>query len=208
MLLVDAQHGTIVWEDILRITRSEALAERAFPTRYQLAVEDAEAGAALASFWRIFQAIRVYRQFGTAQAEAVYSALFTGWSIGMTWSEALDAALADTLADQLHIIARDEQRVLLAFLEHADAPERFAERLRQIVLMLPLPRQMAHLAHLRAAAPPAPPDAEMPPLDDTSAASITTAQAARLFDLGAPLLVDVGGLFARRLHGFVSERGI
>jgi hypothetical protein len=157
----------------------------------------------LRDLWRIFSAIRVYRQLGTAQAQAVYSALCTGSSVGMSWAAALDAALADTLADQLQVLNRDEQRVLLAFLERADEPEQFTDQVRGILHLMPGPRQLAHLTLLKAAAP-----AATSTLDPTKLASLTPAHLGSLFDLGTPLLVDKGSLFARRLSAFVNERGL
>lgn len=203
-LMVDHEHGTLAWEEVLTITRSQTLDRHSFLTRYQLAVEDTQARTTLASFWRIFSAIRIYRQLGTAQAEAAYSALFTGWSIGMSWSDALDSALADTLADQLQVLSRDEQRVLLAYLEHATDIERFTERLRQLLLTLPVPRQITHLTHLKTADTNPGDD----PIDDTSTTSITAAQVGRLFDCGDSLLVSATGLFARRLRAFTAQRGL
>lgn len=76
--------------------------------------------------------------------------------------------------------------------------------MRKTLEQLPGPRQVAHLARLRAA-DPAPDDAL---IDDTSLTSLTTDQLARLFDCGAPLLVQRTGLFARRLEAFIHERGL
>jgi hypothetical protein len=171
--------------------------------RYRLSVEDPQADQALTSFWRLFSTIRLYRQLGTAQAEAAYSTLFIGWSIGMSWRDALDTALSDTLADQLQVLARDEQRVLLAFIEHANEPERFTERVNAILALLPNSRQVAHLSHLRLADPV--PGADS--IDDTGG-GLTAAQLGRLFDLGDQLTIDSSGVFARRLMAFVNERGL
>jgi MoxR-like ATPase len=79
--------------------------------------------------WRLFEAIRLYRQFGTAQALAwVVHYLGAGLLDGLAlddaagWRACLDAAFADTLADQLHILFPDELETLLALLRTPDAP--------------------------------------------------------------------------------------
>lgn len=169
--------------------------------------EHAARDAALTQFWRIFTAIRVYRQLGTAQAEACVLALLTGHSVGMGWDIALDAALADTLADQLQVLSRDEHAVLLAFLEHAASPERFTRQVQTILKTMPVNRQRAHLTILRAA-DPAPDTA---PIDPNQFESLHHEPLTRIFGLGEPPLplpIDHTGLFARRLHAFVSERGL
>jgi hypothetical protein len=197
---IDAAQGRAVWEDFLSVERTE---DENSAIVYRVEIDDADLQVALRDLWRIFSAIRIYRQLGTAQAQAVASALCTGSSVGMGWAAALDAALADTLADQLQVLNRDEQRVLLAFLEHADEPEQFTEQVRGILHLMPGPRQLAHLTLLKAVAPDA-----TSTFDPTKLAGLTSAHLGRLFDLGPPLLVDAGSLFARRLNAFVHERGL
>jgi hypothetical protein len=204
---VDQQNGQITWEDVLDVTRGEAPAARDTPLRYQISTAAPQVSQVLASFQAVFKAIRVYRQMGTAQAEAAYTALFTGWYIGMTWTEALDAALCDTLADQLQVLARDEQRLLLAFIECTGEPEQFTEQCRHILTLLPVSRQMAHLAQLKAA-DEYPGDDPDDRIDDTDHTRITQTQLERLFDLHTPLLINANGLFARRLQAFINERGL
>lgn len=210
-LAVEPQSGHAVWAGVLSL-------EPAAPPddwRPVLTVEDAGAAEALRSFWRILAAVRVYRRLGTAQAEAVCSALFSGRSSGMDWRAALDAALADTLADQLQVLARDEQRVLLALLAYAATPERFAAQVARTLERLPGPRRAAHLALLKAAEwdggdarTHLPDDLDEPAdLDDVAAADAVLARfrtaPGRVFSLGVPLLLDADGLFAQRLRGFV-----
>lgn len=197
----DTAAGSVSWEDVVSITRAEPEAGGS-PT-YTLSWANEEAEDSFATFWCIFGAIRVYRQLGTAQAEAVCAALFSGHVIGMAWDEALDSGLADTLADQLQVLTRDEQRVLLAYLDHAAEPARFAERVRQILGGLPTARQVAHLAQLRSA-DPGPGNA----IDEVDVAKLDAAQLGRLFVLGEPLVVDGRGLFAQRIRAFVGERGL
>lgn len=193
---------------VLEVRRAAATATGTpLATSYTLHIHDTEAEHALSTFWRLFGAIRRYRQFGTAQAEAVYRALLSGRSVGMSWGEALDTALADTLADQLQVLARDEQRVVLALLAHAAGPdpEALAEHMRHLLVLLPYPRLVAHLARLRAALPTSepPPATAEPDLD-----WLTPAAVQQLFWLDTPFLLDTGGFFARRLRDFVEERGL
>lgn len=200
---IDREQGAAVWAGVLRVTR-RAAAEGSTQYSVQVEEEAGAAGEALASFWRIFSAVRIYRQLGTAQAEAACTTLFTGWSIGMAWPEALDSALADTLADQLQVLHQDEQRILLAFIAYADDAAGFAAQVQQLLLLLPASRQAAHLAQLRAAATAAGDER----FADSEAHSLAPEQLARLFQVGAPLQVGAAGLFARRLRAFVDERGL
>jgi len=198
----DTAAGRLSWEDVVTITRTEPEAGGA--PSYLLTWDDPDGEAALGTFWRILGTIRVYRQLGTAQAEAVCSALFSGHIIGMLWVESLDSGLADTLADQLQVLTRDEQRVLLAYLDHAGDPARFAERVRQILGSLPAARQVGHLAQLRGADDTPGGDE----IDELDAAKLSPSQLGRLFALGSPLAVGGRGLFAQRVRAFVGERGL
>lgn len=187
-ITADPARGEAVWEDVLRVAPDAA-------DSLALTLEEGAQGPAaqaLDSFWRIFRAVRVYRQLGTAQAEAVASALFSGRLIGMSWEEALDSALADTLADQLQVLTRDEQRVLLAYLGAAATPDAFAAQVTRVLAETPTARQRAHLGLLKL----------------SSAAQITADALAARFALGAPLLVADTGVFARRLAAFIYERGL
>lgn len=200
----DPERGNALLPGILETSREEVENEQP-RVRYRLRVEHAEAQAALNSFWRMFSAIRLYRQLGTAQAEAVYAALITGHEIGMSWSAALDSALADTLADQLQVLARDEQRVLLAAIEFATNTAALHERITQILSRLPGPRQSAHLIQLKTNE-----TSTAAPIDDMKLASLTTEQIFHLFgqDTSEPAMIPTNGLFANRLRAFANERGL
>ncbi len=84
--------------------------------------------------WRFFEVLRVFRQFGTAQAIS-WASLFLGagllqslaWDDEAGWRHCLSTALADTLADQLQILLPDEIEVLLAYLRNTTAAD-FATR--------------------------------------------------------------------------------
>ncbi len=93
--------------------------------------------------WRLFEVIRLYRQFGTAQAISwTMNVLGAGLLNGLDradeagWRTCLDYAFADTLADQLQILFPDEIEVLLVYLRTSAAPlfaEQFNRLLSQIV---------------------------------------------------------------------------
>jgi len=78
--------------------------------------------------WNLFEVIRIYRQFGTAQAIAWATAYLGGGLLQQldlddapAWQRCLGAAFADTLADQLQILFPDEIDVLLLYLRSGDA---------------------------------------------------------------------------------------
>lgn len=185
---LDHERGEAIWEGVLRVERDPAMI-------LTLHFEEGDYGAAaqaLASFWRCFGAVRRYRQMGTAQAEAVCSALFSGHLIGMAWDESLDSALADVLADQLQVLARDEQRVILAYVRYAGDHVGFTAAVRRTLADLPLKRQQAHLNMLG-----------LQTLDELDPEGLN-----RLFGLGHDLNIAADGLFARRLEAFIHERGL
>jgi hypothetical protein len=200
----DPDAGRAVWEDLLTVERATDDMTDGASVRYTVQTDDSALARVLRDLWRIFSAIRVYRQLGTAQAQAVYSALLTGSNVGMDWTTALDAALADTLADQLQVLSRDELRVLLAFLAHAAEADQFTAQVHTILHAMPGPRQLAHLSLLKDAAP----NGATPLLDPAKLASLSAAHLDALFDLGEPLLLNTQSLFARRVQAFVSERGL
>ncbi|NJP05536.1 MAG: hypothetical protein HC837_07910 [Chloroflexaceae bacterium] len=173
--------------------------------RYRWHSDDADAEAALTSFWRIFSAIRVFRQLGTAQAVAVYTNLFTGRVLGMSWEAALDTALADTLADQLQVMARDEQRTIDAYVEHAGDPEQLRIAMDAICQALPLGRQHSLLYALREAEQQRHGTHSINPGSNTAPES---AQLERVFVLGTPLHLPAAGVFQRRLRALIGERGL
>lgn len=89
--------------------------------------------------WRFFEIIRIFRQFGTAQAIAWCSS-FLGAGLLQDlepndhdgWRHCLSSGLADTLADQLQILFPDEIEVLLAYLRSQSAAD-FAARYNTIL---------------------------------------------------------------------------
>ncbi|GER90546.1 hypothetical protein KDW_47080 [Dictyobacter vulcani] len=77
---------------------------------------------AFAAAWRVFEIIRIYRQLGTAQAinllrHMLIAGILQNYNTHEQWiSEALDAALCDTIADQLQVLLPDEIEALLLYL--------------------------------------------------------------------------------------------
>jgi 5-methylcytosine-specific restriction enzyme B len=201
-ILCDEAEGQAAWEDVLSVQR-ESPDTGGNGIVYTLQVADDEAAGICAGFWRIFTAIRVYRQLGTAQAEAVYTALITGRSVGMAWGVALDTALADTLADQLQVLSRDEQRVLLAYIAFAADPNSFTSEVNTILSQMPIPRQMSHRATLSGGDPTPGP---VPTYSYQE--RVTQEQLTRIFGLGDPLPIGPDGIFAQRVRAFVAERGL
>lgn len=168
----------------------------------------AEASGPLAdgldSLWRIVRAVRVFRLLGTAQAVAVSTNLFAGLLVaGMDLPEALDSALADSLADQLQVLGRDEQQALAAFLEHAADPAGLAQALSATLAALPGGRRQALLAALREA------ERRLHGASTIAdGAELSAAQVGHVFVLGRPLALPSPSLFARRLADLIAERGL
>lgn len=173
--------------------------------RYIWHTDDQNVRAALQSFWRIFSGIRIFRQLGTAQAIAVYTNLFAGHVVNMEWDAALDTALADSLADQLQVLTRDEQQVIEAFILHSgsNAGANFLAEFRNILKRLPPARQrsLAHALHeadqLRNGTTAIP--------DETTVAEEVIV---RLFQPGESLALPRFGSFRQRLRDLIGERGL
>jgi hypothetical protein len=173
--------------------------------RYTWHSDRQEVQAALESFWRIFRAIRVFRQLGTAQAVAVYGNLFTGRVLEMPWADALDTALADALADQLQVLTRDEQRTLDAYVEHAGDAEQFRHAVESIFKELATGRGMSFLYALREA------DRQRHGTSDIvpdSATAPTVEQLERVFAVGHALQLPAASAFRSRLRDVIGERGL
>lgn len=174
--------------------------------RYRWRAEQGAVEAAMTSFWRLFSAIRVFRQLGTAQIVAVYTNLLTGALVGMPWDEALDTALADSLADQLQVLNRDEQQIVEAFVDHAGTPDLFFRALKGILGRASAGRRPA----LRSALREADQLRNVARQSDiaTDDTPLSDAQIARVFSLGAPLSLSPVSVFRRRLRDLAGERGL
>lgn len=107
--------------------------------------------------WRLFEVIRIYRQFGTAQAIAWCTAFLGAGLLQQLamddedgWRTCLDMAFADTIADQLQILFPDEIDVILAYLRSSDIDD-FAKAY-EIVLnnVVSLKRRTAQIMALQS----------------------------------------------------------
>jgi hypothetical protein len=190
------------WPGLLRV---EPVRDDDGLQRYLVHPEDPAAEAALDAFWRLFSAVRVFRQLGTAQAIAVYLNLLTGVRVGMEWGEALDTALADALADQMQVLNRDEQRTIDALVEHAGNPATFVSAVQSIVRELPPGRRVGYLYALRER------DAANGAGSDILVrenADLTADQITRVFAVDTPLGLPEPSVFRRRLRDLIGERGL
>jgi hypothetical protein len=182
--------------------------------RYQVAAiePDSPADLALRAFWHIFSAIRVFRQLGTAQVISVYTTLFGGWLLdpAADWRSALDSALADSLADQLQVLTRPEQRILALYLDQAGNAEAFGKGMEQLLRRMPEGRRAALHRELRAAAvyrslaqaDNSPDDAAEP------AKALPSTVLLELFAADQPLALPAAGIFHARLEALMGERGL
>jgi hypothetical protein len=193
---------TYHWPGVLR---AEPVTDDNGIRRYRWEPESDAAEAAMRSCWRIFSAIRVFRQLGTAQVVAVYLNLLTGVRVAMGWDEALDTALADALADQLHVLSREEQRTIDALIEHAGQATEFADAVRAIVHELPPGRRSGYLYALREWDVAVNSQSDITLRED---ALLSDTQIARVFQVAQPLAMPRMGVFRRRLRDLIGERGL
>lgn len=161
---------------------------------------------ALDGLWRLFDAIRVFRQLGTAQLVALHTNMFAGVLVGMAWDEALDTALADALADQLQVLTGDEQQIIEAYLDHVENAEQCATAINAYLADLQAPRRAALRVALQ--------EGERQ-RSTTRRATITRdetplsgEQIAQVFACGAPLPLGAESVFRRRLRDLIGERGL
>lgn len=109
--------------------------------------------------WRLFEVIRIFRQFGTAQAIAwcgsfLGAGLLQGLALDNAdgWRRCLSTALSDTLADQLQILFPDEIEALLAYLRSqtvADFADRYNGMLKRLTSIKRRNAQMLALQSVR-----------------------------------------------------------
>ncbi len=200
-LALDAAAGRATLVGVVTVQREPVGDPAAALTQlWRVQPADATVAAVLDAFWASFTAIRVYRALGTAQAQAVYGALLTGYQSGFDWQTALDTALADVLADQLQLLAPDELRVLYAVLTSNDSDQAVVQ-VQAILNDLPPTRRQAHAVRLAAAAP------TTAPHEAHSAPPLTAPMLREAFALGSRPITLAGGLFAQRLAEFIGLEG-
>lgn len=173
---------------------------------YAISTEDPIAQTALASLWRIFRVLRYFRQFGTAQLVALLTNLLAGRMIGMPWDEALDTAFADSLADQLQVLTRDEQQIIVHVLSLAGDSAGFTAKLQD---MLKTGRTNGRRAAiLRALRDAGIAHSGTSTIDPESEQILSDSQIQELFDPGTPLALPPNGVFLNRLRNLIGERGL
>jgi len=169
---------------------------------------------AFESAWRIFEVIRIYRQLGTAQAisllqHMLIEGILQEYATQKAWIEqALDAALCDTLADQLQVLLPDEIEVLLLYLtrEHTT----FSEAYNQLLAKLTPSRVYGQLLALGSVCmvdgQTFLSDTEIEQIANQNQPQVPSTQLTELFHLTHP------GVwlpqFTRRLRTFKAERGL
>jgi hypothetical protein len=169
--------------------------------------------------WSLLECIRIYRQLGTAQAITLFQAtLIEGMTEGYgdldAWSGALDAALCDTVADQLQVLLPDELEMVLLYLNHLNHTldqNGFVRQVRRLMARLESTRRRA--AHLDALGlvlgedgRPILPDHEIANLLEQDEPAIGAAYLVALFNLGQPRVALP--LFARRLRASKAEHSL
>jgi MoxR-like ATPase len=167
--------------------------------------------------WRFFEVIRIFRQFGTAQA-ITWCGSFLGAGLLQNlppddtggWRRCLSTALSDTLADQLQILFPDEIEALLAYLRSrttADFAERYNAMLKRLTSVKRRNAQMLALQSVRddSGAAIVPPDLALKIAGDENEA-VPEDVLRQLFHADQPRdgLVDV----EERLERFLFERTI
>jgi AAA domain (dynein-related subfamily) len=164
--------------------------------------------------WRIFEVIRIYRQLGTAQAISLFqhmliAGILQGYDTREAWIEqALDAALCDTLADQLQVLLPDEIEALFLYLttEHAT----FSEAYKHLLSGLTPNRIYGQLLSLSNVSQENGQafftDEEIEKIAAANPPEIPNDRLKRLFHLDYPAYKLPQ--FTRRLRAFKSERGL
>jgi MoxR-like ATPase len=204
--LIQADNGIYRWENVLEVVPIEV--DGLIRYKFNSLGDDA-ASQAITSFWRIFEAIRVFRQMGTAQAEAVYTLLFAAVVMGTDWTTALDYALADTLADQLQVLTRDEQQILMLYLKNSSDKDVFAKAVKDYIEKRASgrTRQLLMVFHEADTRRGTAGQDEIKTEEGTEK-DLSEAQISRLFDFNTRLQLPDNSLFKRRLHNLMGDRGL
>ncbi|HXR64381.1 MAG TPA: AAA family ATPase [Ktedonobacteraceae bacterium] len=200
----------IIWENLSIETGLDSQYSITWPD------EPSSFREAFEAAWHIFEVIRIYRQLGTAQAismirHMLIAGILQGYTTREEWiGKALDAALCDTIADQLQVLLPDEIEALLLFLTSersafsaaynrllgnlADRPQRLYSQL----LKLSNTHDENGVAYLS--------DEEIEAIAQSSKPEVTLEKLAGLFHLDAP--ASRLPQFTRRLRAFKAERGL
>ncbi|MEO9027495.1 MAG: AAA family ATPase, partial [Ktedonobacteraceae bacterium] len=164
--------------------------------------------------WCVFEVIRIYRQLGTAQAislvrHMLIAGILQGYTTREEWIEqALDAALCDTIADQLQVLLPDEIEALLLYLTSESSA--FGAAYNQLLSTLANRRLYAQLFALGNVSNPQDQaylsNEKIEAIAQSNPPTVATEKLTGLFHLAAP----AANLpqFKRRLRTFKAERGL
>ncbi len=164
--------------------------------------------------WRVFEVIRIFRQLGTAQAislvrHMLIAGIMQGYTTREEWiDQALDAALCDTLADQLQVLLPDEIEALLLYLttEH----NAFSEVYNKLLNRLTPSRLYGQLLSLGSIVDNngqvVLTDEEIEQIAAQNQPEVAAATLSTLFHLEHPTYKLPQ--FTRRLRAFKAERGL
>lgn len=207
---IEARAESINWND---------LSVSAEPDGSYSIVWDDEQSAFRAAFeaaWRVFEVIRIYRQLGTAQAislvrHMLIAGVLQGYSSHEQWiGQALDAALCDTIADQLQVLLPDEIEALLLYLTTpADSFSAAYGQLLDRLNSMPqrLYGQLLSLAGIYdEAGQQVLTDTRVEQISNQDRPEVPATILAKLFHLQAE--TDPLPQFTRRLRSFKAERGL
>lgn len=166
--------------------------------------------------WCLFEVIRIYRQLGTAQAislvrHMLIAGILQSYTTREEWiGQALDAALCDTIADQLQVLLPDEIDVLLLALtcqleDFSAAYNRLLssladrqQRLYGQLLALGRVSDESSVTYLS--------DEEIEEIVQSHQPAVAPEKLTGLFNLSTPL--HRLPQFTRRLRAFKAERGL
>ncbi len=200
------ENEMLAWENITVDVDAEGQHSIAWPDEphaFRVAFETA---------WQTFEVIRIYRQLGTAQAislvrHMLIAGILQGYTTSAEWiDQALDAALCDTIADQLHVLLPDEVDALLLFLT---APRlTFGSAYNDLLASLAdRPQRLyGQLLSLSRVGTEYLTDEAVEAIARSSPPAVPQETLAGLFHLNTPAYRFVH--FTRRLRTFKAERGL
>ncbi|MDQ2886757.1 MAG: AAA family ATPase [Chloroflexota bacterium] len=164
--------------------------------------------------WCTFEVIRIYRQLGTAQAitflqHMLIAGILQGYTTSEDWiAKAVDAALCDTLADQLQVLLPDEIEALWLYLTSERAA--FSAAYNVLLARLADSRLYGQLLALGGVSDEQGQallrDEKIEQIANQEQPAISEATLIALFHLDKPFYKLPQ--FARRLRTFKAERGL
>jgi len=164
--------------------------------------------------WRIFEVIRIYRQLGTAQAISLFqhmliAGILQDYNTREAWIEqALDAALCDTLADQLQVLLPDEIEALLLYLttDHTAFSEAYNSMLGKLTPNRLYGQLLSMGSVIGSDGQAVLTDEEIEQIAAQNQPAVALSKLSTLFHLAFPTYKLPQ--FTRRLRTFKTERGL